>query len=110
MIRSQKIKGTFIFGPLFFKWMGVFQSSLDCFSIGVGAFVQNINFSSSVYTGAYLFRYLNTVISSLITRFFKCIKLHQILFQLPTINLAQVLEIKIFGRDYSNLNNIFQRY
>ena len=48
MIRSQKIKGTFIFGPLFFKWMGVFQSPLDCFSIGVGAFVQNINFSSSV--------------------------------------------------------------
>ena len=47
MIRSQKIKGTFIFGPLFFKWMGVFQSSLDCFSIGVWTFIQNINFLSS---------------------------------------------------------------
>ena len=37
MIRNQKIKGTFICGPLFFKWMGVFQSWLDSFSIGVWA-------------------------------------------------------------------------
>ena len=44
----QKIKGTFICGPLFSKWMGVFQSWLDCFSIGVWAFIQNINFLSSV--------------------------------------------------------------
>ena len=28
--------------------MGVFQSWLDCFSIGVLKFIQNINFSSSV--------------------------------------------------------------
>ena len=33
MIRNQKIKGifiAFILGPLFFKWIGVFQSLLDC--------------------------------------------------------------------------------
>ena len=48
MIRNQKIKGTFICGPLLSKWMGVFQSWLDCFSIGVLAFIQNINFLSSV--------------------------------------------------------------
>ena len=48
MISNQKIKGTFItfiFGPpLFFKWMGVSQPLLDCFSIGVRAVMQNIYF------------------------------------------------------------------
>ena len=48
MISNQKIKGTFItfiFGPpLFFKWMGVSQPLLDCFSIGVWAVMQNIYF------------------------------------------------------------------
>ena len=34
MIRKQKIKGTFIGGPLLFKGMDVFQSWLDYFSIG----------------------------------------------------------------------------
>ena len=48
MIRNQKIKGTFICGPLLSKWMGVFQSWLDCFSIGVRTFIQNIKFLSSV--------------------------------------------------------------
>ena len=36
--KTPKIKGTFItfiLNPLFFKWMVVFQSLLDCFSIGV---------------------------------------------------------------------------
>ena len=112
MIRNQKIKGTFICGPLFFKWMGVFQSWLDSFSIGVWTFIRNRNFLTSVvlYTGAHLLQFLNAVICSLITPFFKCIKLHQILSQFSTINLAQVLEIIIFGRDYSNLSNLFQRY
>ena len=44
IIRNQKIKGTFICGPLLFKWMGLFQSWLDCFSIGVWKCIQNINF------------------------------------------------------------------
>ena len=44
MIRIQKIKWTFIFGPLFFKRMGVFHSWVDYFSVGVWAFLQNINF------------------------------------------------------------------
>ena len=35
MIRNQKIKGTFICGPLLSKWMRLFQSWLDYFSIGV---------------------------------------------------------------------------
>ena len=35
--------------------------------------------------------------------------LHPILPLFCTINLVDVLEIKIFGRDYSNLN-VFQRY
>ena len=48
MIRKQKIKGTFIYGPLPFKGIGVFQSWLDCFSIGVSAFIQNKNFLPSV--------------------------------------------------------------
>ena len=30
------------------KWMVVFQSWLDCFSIGVRAFLQNINYLSPV--------------------------------------------------------------
>ena len=41
-------KGTFICGPLPFKWMDVFQYWLDCFSSRVLAFIQNINFLSSV--------------------------------------------------------------
>ena len=35
MIRNHKIKGTFICGLLIFKWMSVFQSWLDYFSIEV---------------------------------------------------------------------------
>ena len=34
MIRNQKVKETFLLGLLFSKWMGLFRSSLDCFSIG----------------------------------------------------------------------------
>ena len=62
-----------------------------------------------MYTGAHLLQFLNVAICSLNTLFFKYIKLHQMLSQFSTINLAQVLEINVFGRDYSNLNNIFQR-
>ena len=36
--------------------------------------------------------------------------LHQTLSLFSTINLVYVLEINIFGRDYSNLNNLFPRY
>ena len=44
MIRTQKIKGSFICGLLFFKCMGVFQSWLDSFSTRVWAFIQNRKF------------------------------------------------------------------
>ena len=30
--------------------------------------------------------------------------------QFPTLNLARVLGINILGKDYSNLNNLSQRY
>ena len=33
--KKPKDEGISIYGPLFFKWMSVFQSWLDCFSIGV---------------------------------------------------------------------------
>ena len=41
---------------------------------------------------------------------FKWIKLHQMLSVFSTINLAYILESNIFGRDYWNFNNLFQRY
>ena len=47
----------------------------------------------------------NAAICSFITLLFICIKLHQILFQFSTINLAQALGINIFERDYWNLKN-----
>ena len=52
-----------------------------------------------------MLQFLNAAICILITLFFKCIKLHQILSQFSTINLARALGINIFGRDHSNLNN-----
>ena len=55
-------------------------------------------------TGVHLLQFLNAVICSLITPFFKCIKLHQILSQFSIVNLAQALGINIFRGDYSNLN------
>ena len=110
MIRNQRTKGTFICGPLFFKWLRVFQSCFDCFSIGVWALIQNINFL--IFSGLCMlvsicYKFLNALTCSLITLFFKCIKLHQILFLFSTIYHAYVLEINIFGRDYSNLYNFF---
>ena len=57
MIRNQKIKGTFMCRPSVFKWMGVFQSWLDCFSIG--------------YTDIHFLQFLNALNCSPITLFFK---------------------------------------
>ena len=65
----------------------------------------NFYIQYSLYTVFHLLQFLNAVICSLITLFLNSIKLHQIKSQFSTINLAQVLEINIFGRDYSNLNN-----
>ena len=115
MIRNQNIKGTFICEPLFFKWMGVFQSWLDCFSIGVLAFIHYSKYKlfhlqQSLYAGVHFLQYLNVLTYSHITLFFKSIKLHQIFSLFSTINLAYVLEINVFGRDYSNLNNLFLIY
>ena len=89
-----------------FKCVGIFQSWLDYFSIGVWAFIQNKTFlySAVFVTGVHLSQFLKAVICIPVTLFFKCIKLHQILSQCSTINLAQVLSINILGRDYSNLN------
>ena len=41
---AKRSKGTFICGPLLSKWMGLFHSWLDYFSIEVWAFIQNLNF------------------------------------------------------------------
>ena len=78
---------------LFFKW------SISIYS------KYKPHLQQSFYTGVHLLQLLNAVACSLITLFFKCIKLHQILSQFSTINLAQALDINIFERDYSNLNN-----
>ena len=66
--------------------------------------------NKSLYAGVHLLQFLNALTWRPITPFFKCIKLHQILSLFSTINVAYVMEINIFGRDYSNLNNLFQRY
>ena len=86
----------------------------DCISVLVRLFcnwsenllkTQTFYLQQSLYTGVHLLQFLNVVICSLITLFFKCIKLREILSQFSTINLAQVLDINIFGGGYSNLNN-----
>ena len=59
----------------------------------------------SLYNGFHLLQLLNAVICSLTTLFVKCIKLRQILSQFSATNIAQVLDINILGRDYSDLNN-----
>ena len=96
MIREPKIKGTFICGPLFFKWMDIFQSWLDCFSIGKWAFIHYskyklVHLQKSLYTGLHLLQFLNALTCSPITLFFKCIKLHQMLSLFSTIVPAYVL-------------------
>ena len=105
-MRNQKIKGIFMCRPLLFKWMDVFQSWSDCFSIGEWVFIEKINFLSSVvfvYWRPFVTIFKCCNLQSHYT--FKCIKLHQILFQFSTINLALALGINIFEIDYSNLNN-----
>ena len=48
----------------------------------------------SLYTGVHLLQFFNALICCPITLFFKCIKLHQMLFLFSTINLVYVLDIK----------------
>ena len=112
MIRNQKIKGTFICGPLFFKWIGVFQSWLDCFSIGVWAFIYSkhklFHLQKSFYASVHLLQFLNALTYGSITLFFKCIK-SDIVPILPSKHCICTGDY-VFGRDYSNLNNVFQIY
>ena len=103
--KNQKIKRIFICGSLLSKWTSAFQSWLDCFSIVIWACIQKITFFVFSSLCILVLQFLNVVICSLITLFYKCIKLHQILSQFSTINLAQELGINIFRGDYSNLNN-----
>ena len=42
MITNQEIEGTFILRPLFYKWMVVSKSLLECFSIGGQAFRRTV--------------------------------------------------------------------
>ena len=46
--KKPKDQRNFYMLTITFKWMDVFQSWLDCFSIGLWPFIQNINFLSSV--------------------------------------------------------------
>ena len=113
MIRNQKIKGTFILGPLFSKWMEsilVFVRLFFNWTMIIYSKYLLLHLQQSLYAGVHLLQFLNALTCSPITVFFKCIKLHQILSLFSTIKLAYVLEINIFGKDYSNLNNLFQRY
>ena len=48
MITNQEIEETFILRPLFFKWVVVSKSLLECFLIGE-AFIQNTSSSSVVF-------------------------------------------------------------
>ena len=76
----------------FYMWtiMGVFQSSLDCLSIGVQPFIQNINFLIFSRLGMLVpitvLHLLNALTCSLITLFFKFIQLYQISSLFSTIN------------------------
>ena len=76
----------------FYIWsiMGLFQSWLDCLSIGVQAFIQNINFlifsRLCMLVPITTLHFLNALTCSLITLFFKFIQLHQILSLFSTIN------------------------
>ena len=49
MITNQRIEETFILQPLFFKWVVVFRSFLECFSIVGWTFMQNTSSSSLVF-------------------------------------------------------------
>ena len=48
MIKNQKIEGTFNMWTVIFEIDGGIQSWLDCFSIGVCIFIQNVNFSNFI--------------------------------------------------------------
>ena len=88
-----------VLGKLFSDWSMNIYSNYKLFPL-----------QSSLYAGVHLLQLLNALTCSPITSFFMSIKLHQILSLFSTINLAHLLEIGIFGRDYSNFNNLFQRY
>ena len=99
----------------FLNELGYFTLSQIVFKFGVWAFIHYSKYKlfhlqKSLYAGVHLLQFLNALTCSPITIFFKCIKLHQILSLFSTINLAYALEINIYGRYYSNLSNLFQRY
>ena len=76
----------------FYMWtiIGVFQSWVDCLSIRVQAFFENIKFlifsSLCMLVSITMLQFVNALTCSLITLFFKCIKLHQILSLFSTIS------------------------
>ena len=83
---------------LFFNWSTSIYSKDKLFIFSSLCYIL-------LHTGVCLLHFLNAVICSLKTLFFKGIKLHHILSQFSAITLAQALDINIFRRDYSNLNN-----
>ena len=107
MIRNQKIKELLNVDCYFLNGWVYFSLGQIVFQLEYKHLfkIQTFYLQQFLYTGVHLLQFLNAVICSLITLFFKCIKLHQILSQFSTINLAPALDINIFERDYSNLNN-----
>ena len=103
MIRNQKIKGTLYLDHYFLNGWAYF--SLD--KIGFQLEYEHLLTIQNMYAGVHLLQFLNALTCSPIKLFFKNIKLHQILSLFSAINLVYVLDINIFGRDYSNLNNLF---
>ena len=119
MIRNQKIKGTFICWLLFLKWMGVFQSWLDCFSARVWAFIQNINFWSSVafvYWCPIVTIFECCSLNTLFSRASNCIRycpnsLHLTLLRYwILIYLEDIIEIWIISSKDINLLYIYKAY
>ena len=83
----------------FYMWtiIMLFQSWVDCLSIGVQAFIQNINFlifsRLRMLASITMLHFLNALTCSLITLVSKCIQLHQILSLLSTINNKSCISV-----------------
>ena len=110
---------TFICGPLLFKWMGLFQSWLDCFSIGVWKFIQNINFfifsrwrpffaifKCSNLQSHYTFFQVHQIASDIVPIFYN----KPLLMYWTLKSLEQIIQIWIISSKDINLQYIYKVY
>ena len=71
MVKNKEIKRSFILQPLFYKWVGLFQSLLDCFSTEGQAFSKLLpHLQFSLYAGFRFLQFFNALYWSLITLFY----------------------------------------